>query len=244
MKVEDLLIIVPARGGSKRLPGKHLRRLAGRTLLEWTQMHLVASRIDAACLLSTDDADIAAAGRRLGWTAPFLRPSHLATDTATTMDTVLHALDWYAANHDGEPALTMVAQTTSPLRGSDCFRIGLQMLRDRPGTDAVISVKQVQTSPGRLFTVNAEEVLDPLDTEVLDRPVYAPNGALYLIRTAVLRRERTFSPARTLPLIMDEIGSIDIDNAADWELAEAVLHDREGRIPAPRRGAAVRGAEG
>lgn len=216
---KDLLIVVPARAGSKRLPQKNVRALAGKSLLARTAEAIVEAGLDAPVLLSTDGERIAAEGERLGWLVPFRRPDNLATDDATTDDVVLHALDHFAG---GDPAQVMVLQPTSPLRGGACLRAAVDLLARRDDVDAVIGMAAMQLPPTRLFLVGADGRAEAVSTDAR-RPVYIPNGALYLVRTAVLRSGRSLYPRRLLPLVMDCIRSIDIDTEADWRLAEAML---------------------
>lgn len=221
-----LLCIVPARGGSKRLPGKNLRVLGGRPLLDHTARTLTRSGLgEYPCLLSTDDDAIAARGRILGWLVPWLRPAALATDEAATIDAVLHALDWFAGQDGGDPERVMVLQPTSPCRGSACLTDAMAELDARADADAVVGMR-------RLGVPNA--VAYCADEAGFARPVeqcgeFAPNGAVYLVRTTALRAHRSLYPPRTVALPMEDIRSIDIDTEADWRLAEAAMALIESR---------------
>ena len=217
-----LLILIPARGGSKRLPGKNLRPLAGHSLLERTAWDITASGLKAPCLLTTDDEAIAEAGRALGWMVPFLRPAALATDAAPTITAVLHALDWYA-HHHREPETIMLLQVTSPLRGARCLRRAVAMLDARPDADAVVAMRAVAPAPEHAYTRSAEGMAVGLGGEGRSGEVLAPNGALYLVRTGALRAHGSLFPPRILPLVMNNSESLDIDTAEDWALAEAAL---------------------
>lgn len=219
----ELLVIVPARGGSKRLPGKNLRRLGNASLLQWTAAALEQAGIEAPCLLSTDDDAIAEAGRALGWLVPFRRPAELSSDEAPTLPVVLHALDWYLAEEGGDPGTIMVLQVTSPFRGGGCLRTGLAALRDQPGADAIIGATRLERSPAGIFAEDGEGFLAPLGGENGQAPLFTPNGALYLVRTAALRRHRTLFPPNALALVMDALQSTDIDTDLDWQMAEAAL---------------------
>jgi len=176
---KDLLIVVPARAGSKRLPQKNVRALAGKSLLARTAEAIVEAGLDAPVLLSTDGERIAAEGERLGWLVPFRRPDNLATDDATTDDVVLHALDHFAG---GDPAQVMVLQPTSPLRGGACLRAAVDLLARRDDVDAVIGMAAMQLPPTRLFLVGADgRGLTRLTTGLAENhgPAWGADGRIY-----------------------------------------------------------------
>ncbi len=219
----NLLVVVPARGGSKRLPGKNLRRFGERPLLAHTAEALTEANIEAPVLLTTDDDAIAEYGRGLGWMVPFRRPADLADDRARTVDAVIHALDWFAAERGGDPEMTMVLQPTSPLRGGACLRAALDLLRDHPGVDSVIGMTALHVAPAYLFHADSEGRATPIASDDYRRPVYVPNGALYLTRTPALRSNHTLFAGTLAPLVMDKARSLDIDTEDDLRLGEALL---------------------
>lgn len=223
----ELLFIVTARAGSRRLPGKNVRALGGRSLLEHTQHAIAESGLGAPCLLTTDDEDVAAAGRALGWQAPFLRPAELATDDSTSLDAVLHAMDWFAGEHGGDPDMILLLQPTSPLRGGGCLADAVTRLRAEPEADAVLGVRAWHRRVADLYVEGANGRIKGLEPADQQRPLYTPNGAVYLVRSAALRRHSSFAPPATLPLVMDDLRSLDIDTALDWYMAEALLKHRE-----------------
>lgn len=222
IRVSELLIVVPARGGSKRLPGKNLRELGGRSLLTRTADALRDSGVSATCVLSTDDDSIAAAGAALGWLVPFRRPASLSGDDAATVPVVLHAVDWFLDSKGQDPTLVMVLQVTSPFRTGSAIAQALERLDARPDADAVVAMTRIDRAPRHIFALGAEGYAAPLSTEEAPRPLLMPNGALYLVRTQALRQTGTLFPPRTLPLTMDGVAAIDIDDAGDWRLAQAV----------------------
>lgn len=221
--MSGLLIVVPARGGSKRLPQKNLRALGGKSLLAHTAEAIALAGLGAPVLLSTDDEAIAAEGRRLGWLVPFRRPAELSTDTAATVSAVLHALDWFRNENRIDPAAVMILQPTSPFRGAACLKAAVAALARRAEIDSVITMTALHLPPARLFTAGASGVAKPLGPEDGRTPLYAPNGALYLMRTAALRREGTVYAGAILPLVLEGVRALDIDTAEDWRLAEATL---------------------
>lgn len=241
MSGAGVLIVIPARGGSKGLPRKNARRLGDLPLLGWTAEAVRASGVNqAVCILSTDDDEIAEIGRSVGLRVPFMRPASLSTDTATAEDVALHALDWLAASGEAQPSAVMLLQPTSPFRQPSALRQAVELL-SREAIDGVIGVQPIQRSLRTLFTADSSMNLAPLDagtglsTRRQDqKPLYTPNGALYLVATDALRGKHTFFPDRSLGLVMDQIASLDIDDPVDWEIAESIAARGctwRGRVP-------------
>ncbi|MGB0630052.1 MAG: cytidylyltransferase domain-containing protein [Alphaproteobacteria bacterium] len=226
MSVTPLLILVPARGGSKRLAGKNVRPLAGRSLIARTADAIAESGLDAPVFLTTDNDAIAAEGERAGMLAPFRRPAELAGDNAPTIDAVLHALDWFRDEHGHEPDAVMVLQPTSPLRGGAVLRAAFERLAARPDIDSVVAMTEMGLPANRIYFTDANGCAEAV-SEDRRYPVYVPNGALYLARTEKVRAGRTLYAGAVLPLVLDPARAIDIDTEEDWRLAEAVLAARE-----------------
>lgn len=222
-----ILALITARGGSKRVPGKNVRLLGGLPLLAWSIN--AAKGIPEICdiLVSTDDENIAATARSAGALVPWLRPSELSGDTATSVDVALHALDWYETNTAKVDGLLLL-QPTSPfrshntlVRGNAAFETGHR----RP----VVGVSPAQSHPlwcfriddGRLIPFCEESGLH-LRSQNLP-PAYVVNGALYLIAPEDLRRRKSFYSDDMIPLPMeDPREGIDIDTEWDWKIAEAI----------------------
>lgn len=222
MSGDNTLVVVPARGGSKRLPGKNLRTLGGRSLLARTADAIHAAGISAPCYLSTDDERIAETGRALGWLVPSLRPAALARDDTPTVPVIRHAVDWYRGARGGDPDNIMVLQVTSPFRSGETIRRGLALLTERKDTQAVVAMSRIDRAPCHLFALDSDHHAVSWTEGDSPKPLYTPNGALYLVRTAAFRATDSLFPPRTAVLITDPIEAIDVDDEADWRLAEAV----------------------
>lgn len=213
-----VLGLIPARGGSKGLPGKNILPVAGRPLLAWTVDSGRGSRCIDRLVLSSDDEAIIAAARACGCEAPFRRPPALASDTAATIDVVLHALD-ELPDHD----VVVLLQPTSPLRTGEDIDAACERFA-ASGAPACVSVSPVEQSPYWMYRLGDNHALEPLleapagATRRQDLPpVYALNGAVYVADTAWLRRSRTFVTRETVAHVMPAERSIDIDTAADFE---------------------------
>jgi len=218
----DTLVLVPARNGSKRLPGKNLRQLAGRSLLAWTADAVRTDLPGVDVLLSTDGEEIATEGRRLGWVVPFVRPQELASDSASSVDVALHALDWHAQTHGRLPARLLMLQPTSPFRPHGLLREAIGLMDGDDALDAVISVKRVSVGEAHVYR-EATGRLQPVSPGAdAGQACYVPSGALYLIRTDALQRERSFIPPATGLVPHSGLSTLDIDDLDDWSLAETV----------------------
>lgn len=222
-----VLAVIPARRGSRGLPGKHLRMLGGLPLIAHTiRAALAATRIDHV-LVSTDDPAIRKAAIALGAEAPFLRPAALATDVAATAPVVVHAVTWYEARA-GRTSAVVVLQPTSPLRTATQIDAAVALLDD-PAADSVVSVASTGYATSVLGTVGDGRwyaLADPTDVRRQASPeAFRLTGGIYVIRREVL------SPARMLgkavaALVVDEASAIDIDTADDLRHARAELRAR------------------
>ena len=223
-----VLAVVAARGGSKGLPVKNLADVGGRPLIAWSIDAGRASRYIDRLILSTDDAAIAAAGRRLGCEVPFLRPAELASDDARIEDGLIHALDAVGESFD----LLVLLQPTSPLRlGADIDGCIEQCAQG--DTPACVSVCEPSNSPYWMVRLDAADRLSALYPDWFDSPrrqelptVYAQNGAVYVARVPWFRRHRTFFAAETRGYVLPPERSVDVDSQLDLWLAEACLRQR------------------
>lgn len=218
----SVLAVIPARGGSKGLPGKNIRLAAGRPLLDYTVAAARASRHVDRVVLSSDDEEIMRVARECGCEVPFRRPGELATDEAASIDVVLHALDQLPP-HD----LVVLLQPTSPLRSAADIDGACRTLQQH-GAPACVSVTAAEQSPYWMFRMNERAELAPL-LPAAERavgqsnrrqdlpPVFVLNGAVYVARCEWLKRERSFVAAGTVGYPMPAERSLDIDTPADFE---------------------------
>lgn len=232
--------IIPARGGSKGLPRKNLRMLAGKPLIAWTiEAARQCAQLDRV-VVSTDDTETREVALAFGAEVPFLRPAELATDTATSVAVGLHLLDWLKSQVGGEPRWLVQLQPTSPLRSASditaCFR-----LQHETKADAVVSIRPASHPPQWLRKLGpAHELLPwsdaPLPLRRQDvESLYEFNGAVYVIDTAVFRAVHSYFPYKTVGYVMPPERSLDIDTPWDFHLAELVMSSREGAGPTARQ---------
>lgn len=223
------LIIIPARGGSKGIPGKNIKPLNGKPLIYYT--------LDAACAVessenicvSTDSDEIIRVVREYGLDVPFKRPASLATDVSGSYEVILHAIDFYEQRGINYECVVLL-QLTSPFRTGTHIRAALSLYQ--PGLDMVVSVKITQANPYfTLFEEDREGFLLPSKpgnfTRRQDCPaVYEYNGAIYIMNVQSLKNGpmRNFSKIRKY--IMAEEESIDLDSPLDWIVAEVILSNK------------------
>jgi CMP-N-acetylneuraminic acid synthetase len=224
--------LVPARGGSKGVPGKNVRPLAGHTLLEYTARAARESGVLDRIILSTESSEIAEAGRRAGLEIPFLRPAALAADDTPMVPVIQHALA-EVSGQDWSPDIVVLLQPTSPLRRPDHIRDAVRMLRDT-SADSVVTVVEVprHLSPdyvmridgGRLkpFFPDGARVTRRQDA----RPAYSRDGTVYAFRRSTLERTGGIYGEDCRPLLIDACDSLSIDSPADWDEAERLLARR------------------
>ena len=221
------LAIIPARAGSKRLPNKNHRPFLGRPLVLWTLDFALAHPGFKMVLVSTDSPEVAAIARNAGANVPWMRPAALASDTASSIDVALHAVDAMAsAGHSfGRVALL---QPTTPLRRPERWAQADAMLD--AGAPAALGVRPAPSHPYWTYIRGEEGTLSPCFPEGLslrsqDLPMACvPNGSLYLCALDSLREQRSFTPVGTRGVVCNEPAeAIDIDTPEDWVEAERIL---------------------
>lgn len=221
------LYLIPARGGSKGIPGKNIKPFCGKPLIFHSIDHArAAGAADADICVSTDSPEIRRVAEEYGLPVPFLRPDELATDGSGTYEVILHALDFYAAQGRKYERVILL-QPTSPLRTAEDIKGAAALFT--PDTDMVVSVTEARTNPYyNAFETDADGFLkiskgDGHYTRRQDAPkVYEYNGAVYVMSVEALRRSPLSRFSRRIPYPMPADRSVDLDTPLDWQIAEAV----------------------
>lgn len=221
---QSVLAIIPARGGSKGLPGKNIKPLAGKPLIAWTIEAAQQSQYIDKVILSSDDEQIIETAKQYGCEVPFIRPTELASDTATSIDVVLHALENVSA-HD----LIILLQPTSPLRDAHDIDAALEYMVEK-NADSCASVCTPDKSPYWMYHTNDNGTLIPLINTELNAnqrqqlpAVYALNGAIYINQTLQIQKTRKFVDSNTVAFSMSKTHSVDIDDFEDFQVAKCLL---------------------
>lgn len=224
------LYVIPARGGSKGIPGKNIKPLAGKPLIAYS-IEVAKQLADVADIcVSTDSQEIADVAESCGIKVPFLRPDELATDKSGTYEVLIHALDFYAEQGVNYDRLVLL-QPTSPFRTADDVKRAIELYDDE--TDMVVTVKEAATNPyynafepdehGYLHISKGDGSL----TRRQDAPkVWEYNGAVYVIRVASLRKMKLYEFPHRKMCEMSRDHSLDLDSIYDWLIAEQILAEK------------------
>jgi len=237
----DILGIIPARGGSKGIPGKNIKMIAGKPLIEWTIEAAKKSKLLTRVIVSTDDEKIAEVAKQYGAEVPFLRPKDIAQDLSTDVEFLIHALDWLKANEGYEPEIVVRLPPTSPLRTAVHIDEGIKKLIDTPEADAVRPIIETPKHPYKFWKISQDgQWLEPfLGKEItgFDEPqnlprqlfpkVYMHTGAMDVMRTKTVREQLSTSGKKLSYFFMTPEESINIDHRIDFEFAEFLLNKQK-----------------
>lgn len=221
-----ILAIITARGGSKGLPKKNILNLAGKPLIAWTIEAAQQSKYIDKVILSSDDDEIISVAQEFKCEVPFRRPAELATDEASSVDVLFHAIEKV-------PGYDYVAllQPTSPLRTSSDIDSAFELMLASKATSCS-SVCETAKTPYWMFSMKSNKVLSRL----LQLPTnghrrqslpltYELNGAIYLLNIKTLYSEKNLTPDKTIAYEMSRERSIDIDNLLDFEKCKKYLKE-------------------
>jgi N-acylneuraminate cytidylyltransferase len=225
------IAIIPARGGSKRIPRKNVRPFCGRPMIAWPIATAVASGLFDHIVVSTDDQEIADTARGLGVEVPFTRPAELADDHAGTIPVIAHATSW--AQDQWPVDAVCCIYPTAPMISSDDLAEALRLLRDGPG-DFVFSATDYASSIFRAF-VHTEgggvEMVFPdcFETRSQDLPrAFHDAAQFYWGRPHAWLTAATLFGPRSTPLLIPRWRVQDIDTLDDWDRAEALFRSLGG----------------
>jgi CMP-N,N'-diacetyllegionaminic acid synthase len=226
MSKPKVLAVIPARGGSKRLPRKNVMLLGGHPMLAYSIIAAKNAKSVTDWLVSTEDDEIAEIALRYGATTPFKRPDYLATDNVRNIDVVLHALEFMERDKKITYDIIVLLQPTAPIRDSAHIDKAVELLwaSELPTLAAVKGPYQKRDpilkridSKGHLVPYTTDSHLDPRE------PFYIYNAALYAAKRDYFVREKSFVSSEQVPLFMDKFYSADVDDMADFIVADAYL---------------------
>ncbi|MEQ1898880.1 MAG: acylneuraminate cytidylyltransferase family protein [Vicinamibacterales bacterium] len=242
--VPHVLAIVPARGGSKSIPRKNLRPLAGHPLIAYSiAAGRMANRVTRV-IVSTDDPEIAAIAREYGADVPFLRPTQLAQDDTPDLPLFQHALAWLREHEGYEPECVVQLRPTSPLRPVGLVDRAIDLLIADPEADSVRGVTVPNQNPHKMWKHAEGRFLQPLlPDDGLHEPFNMPRqslpevfwqtGHVDVVRCDTIRKGASLTGKRILPIVVGREYSIDIDTETDWACAEWLLSHGHLKVVTP-----------
>lgn len=228
-----ILAIIPARGGSKGVPGKNIKLLNGKPLLAYTSEIALQSKYLTEVIVSTEDEKIIVIAKSLGIKVPFIRPMALAQDNTSTIDAIIHALEWYENQNIFFDAVCLL-QVTSPFRTVEFLDKAIEKFIEK-NTDSLVSVQKVphEYNPHWTFEVNAEGNLQLAtgETEIISRrqelpAAYHRDGSIYITKSKVLLKQHSLY-GKSIAFIESESDFyVNIDTLEDWEKAEKIIQNK------------------
>jgi CMP-N,N'-diacetyllegionaminic acid synthase len=235
----NLICVIPARGGSKGIARKNLVNLGGKKLLAWTIEAALKSEMFDRVIVSTEDEEIADAAKDLGAEVPFIRPSSLASDEVHAVHVIFHTLDWIYNNDNSTPDGVMMLLPTSPFRSYVDIRNSVEIFNS--GHDAVIGVVDLGKYMTNLRYMDKNTLKVVSDDEDLMtkiklntqrqglKKIYSVNGAIFLAKTDLLRSNGTFHMDGAKGYVMSVINSIDINSPEDLKLSHLYAKFESGK---------------
>ena len=226
LRAGEVLALVPARGGSKSLPRKNLRVIAGKPMVAHSIGHCLSAKTITRTILSTDDPEIAEAGKLAGAEVPFLRPPEFAQDLSTDFEFVHHALSWLREHEGYEPDLVVQIRPTTPLRRIDLIDAAVLALAARPDADSLRAVVETCFSPYKMWAVAQDGFLTPLlalpdvfepynqPRQILPKTVQQ-DGFIDITRPRTIFELKSITGNRILPFFLER-ESIDIDHEHEF----------------------------
>ncbi|MCD4722139.1 MAG: acylneuraminate cytidylyltransferase family protein [Desulfobacula sp.] len=231
---QRILGLITARGGSKGLPGKNIINIAGKPLIAWTIECAQKSGYLDRLIVSTDNNEIARVCREYNAQVPFLRPAHLASDTATSIDVVMHAIDTLKEKGEEYDYICLL-EPTSPLREPHDIDDSIKQLINMPDAEAIVGVCPLESMhPEFNVTMDVHNFISKYETgqniKSLRRQdlasVYFFEGTIYISKISAVREKMGFYHDKTLGYIVPRHKSIEIDDQYDILMAEAILKER------------------
>ena len=225
-----ILGLIPARGGSKGVPGKNIKILGGKPLIQYTADIALQSSLLSKVIVSTDDDAIIAVAEAIGVSVPFKRPANLANDKSPTLSVILHALEYLESKGECFDAVCLL-QVTNPLRSLTFLENSIKTFIDK-NTDSLISVLEVphEYNPHWTFKIDNQECLriSTGEKEIIARrqelpKTYHRDGSIYLTKTSVLKEQKSLFGERISYIESSRDKHVNIDTMEDWKKAEEMI---------------------
>ena len=240
-KFGEVLVLIPARGGSKSVPRKNIVPLMGKPMIAWTIEVALASKYVSRVVVTTDDHEIAKVARSYGAEVPFIRPIDLSEDFSVDVEFYTHALNWLNDNESYLPDMIVNLRPTCPLRNSVVVDEAIEKFSAHPEADSLRSVHLASQSPFKMWTIDKQGCMHPAATlagveEAYNQPrqklpsVYWQDGYVDITRTDVVLAQNSTTGRMIIPFIIEE-PAVDVDYPDELRKVEAQLRERHEALP-------------
>ena len=240
----EILALIPARGGSKGLPGKNIKSLGGFPLIGYSIAAALNAKLVSRTVVTTDDPEIADKARDYGAEVPFLRPAEFAQDDTLDLPVFQHALNWFSDHEDYSPDIVVQLRPTSPFRPPELIDEAIQLLIDHPGASSIRGVVPSKENPFKMWMIKPDGKMIPLLETEFEEPFNMPRqelpssywqtGHIDVIRAETIING-SMSGQEIYSYIIDPLFSVDLDNLQDWQRAEMRLKSLGSQIILPPR---------
>lgn len=232
IKGNSVLVIIPARAGSKGLANKNIMKLGDMPLIAYSINAANHSTYLDRIIVSTDSPEIANIAKEYGANVPFLRPAEFAADMSPNSEFILHVLRWLDVNENKSYDILCVLQPTSPFRKSKDIDLSLEKFMNSKSADSLVSINETRRTPYWMKTIDDGGFIrnfiehKEINSRRQDLPkIYEPNGAIYIMACSDFVKFETFYTSKTTFYLMDQTSSVDIDDILDFKLAELILKE-------------------
>jgi N-acylneuraminate cytidylyltransferase len=238
----NIVALIPARAGSKRVPDKNIRRLAGHPLIAYSIAAALQSKIFKAVIVSTDSDRYADIAGYYGAEVPFLRPAKIAGDTSPDIEWVAYTLDRLRKN-GREFDCFSILRPTSPFRLPGTIQRAWDEFQQQEGVDSLRAVEKCQQHPGKMWVVRGNRMMPLLTLGPAEQPwhssqypslpeVYVQNASLEIAKTCVVLKENTIAGNVLMPFFTENYEGFDVNSDYDWNLAEHLVKLAQAKLPA------------
>lgn len=229
-KDRTFLAIIPARGGSKGLPGKNIKELCGKPLIAWSIEAGLKSKYLDEVMVTTDSQNIVEISKRYGASVPFLRPDKLASDTASSFDAIKHTIEYYKNELNKEFDYIVLLEPTSPLRKEYDIDIAIEILLNS-NADSIVGICRTEDqNPAFLVLKNEKNFISGYENKEIKvlrrqdiKDVYFFEGTIYISKTNILLDKKTFYHENTIGYEVPKYKSLEIDDIEDFIMVEAIM---------------------
>jgi CMP-N-acetylneuraminic acid synthetase len=240
-KVSTIVALIPARAGSKRVPDKNIRPLAGHPVMAYTIAAALQSEIFSDVIVSTDSEQYAEIARHYGAEVPFLRPLELAGDVSPDIEWLAYTLKKLEENGRQYDCFSIL-RPTSPFRLPKTIQRAWRAFVAQDGVDSLRAVEKCQQHPGKMWIVRANRMMPLLPLSPPQQPwhssqyqslpeVYVQNASLEIAWTRVVLKERTIAGTVLMPFLSEAYEGFDVNNPYDWNLAEHLVSNGDAQLP-------------